>query len=1387
MIDGSVKSETHQPLTAFRGEDFSRDEIYTLIVDLADQVQALHQSQRLHLRISPEEICLNQAGKPRLSAADESRIFRRSDFDRQLFPPELQQVDQLDVSSDREQAAAVLRQAGLQLDPERIDVYQLGALFCFLLTGEKVESYLRSPRARAKVPTEFRAVIDRTLGFEPAAVIRDIEGFRAALQSLQTDADSPQTAQADSAAEQSVDELPFQRLGHYEIRERIGQGGMGDVYLGYERSLDRQVAIKVLPPEFARQDEFVKRFYAEATAAARLAHPNIIPIYFIGEDQGHHYFVMQYVEGETLADLLKRKSRIEIAQTLAIIEQVLSGLAAAHAEGMIHRDIKPGNILLDRINRKVLLADFGLVKSLLTKTEMTATGVVMGTVDYISPEQGRGQPVDPRSDLYSLGVLAYQMLTGRLPFQADSPTSMIFQHAYETPEPIHKLAPGVPEPLVKIVDRLLAKLPEERYESAELVLEDLRAFRSGYDPTTEPRLQAGSPTLDCSNVTAPDSTEELSRTTIIESPRFEALLLPEACDAIQPAGFWKRQWRKGQDLFRKYSPELLQQLQNTQQQFEGAIQEYQRRQSSLGTLYREAELSLQELNRLADRWQSAAERAQSRVETAAHADLKQEAVQEQSHCRQQAEDVRRQAVQQQAQLESMALQKAQINARLQQLICQRDLLNARIHAAQARGVVLGNSPQIAPSKRSLLPYVFAGILVSGACLFLFWKAGALLIHGVQPAESPFIAAGENPDQSGVIPAHFNCPLSEDGYQQRGVTFPSMVHDLIFHPSLVGGVYQSLATSHADGTVNKMNVTDRSYNGPHLLTEYLESTGRLAYAPDGVLLATSLGDGSISVWSTYGTGREFRRLKGHTDQVQVMLFTPDGKQLLSGGLDQTVRLWDIKTGQEIKRFSARNAVRSLAWNRERDGFYLSDGNGFDPVALRQIKLSGEQENGFSYTGKNSSRFLFVPDAGDVGFSAPLQKDQSLNSWNLQTGEKGLSFGTDVVQAAVSANGLQIITADSRGLISLWNPETGAVRQQMKVVDDPKIQQVRQLAVSRDGTLAACALANWSQKEFEVRVWKLPQFPRDGYLINCDSPINTVMFSPDGYEIVAGDQSRIRAWKLEKLNRESTFPVNSPVSALRAMPDGSGIIYATGASNSKANYIGVRPWKNFGRIGLQTGEYDDVRFTGHQARITSVDCASSARMLVSGSLDGSVRLWNLADREQAGVLELQRPVYAVRFKPQSEHEVYVCSNSRLIELWDLRTQKKLKEFSGMSFQVLCMDLSEDGTRLVAGGGDRTVRVWDTESGELLATLEGHSGPVNSVALPSVTRFNPPGSYIVSGSEDATVRYWDVERKQEMSRFTGHSAAVTSVAISPRNEYAVSGSADGTIRRWKLRKTF
>jgi serine/threonine protein kinase len=273
--------------------------------------------------------------------------------------------------------------------------------------------------------------------------------------------------------------LPFTKLAHYQIVAQIGSGGLGDVYRGYEESLDRTVAIKVLPPSLAAEPAVLKRFHLEAEAAARLEHPHIIQIYFVGEDQGRHFFAMEFIDGESLEQRLTNQERLIHPEALPILEQCLLGLQAAHDRGIVHRDIKPANILLDRKRHRAVLTEFCLAKSLESASRMTSTNLVLGTVDYLSPEQGRGMTVDARSDLYSVGIVAFRMLAGRLPFRAESPTDMIFQHAHVPPPELTQIAPEVPAALARIVHRLLAKSPAERYPSAAAAHADFQAFHAG--------------------------------------------------------------------------------------------------------------------------------------------------------------------------------------------------------------------------------------------------------------------------------------------------------------------------------------------------------------------------------------------------------------------------------------------------------------------------------------------------------------------------------------------------------------------------------------------------------------------------------------------------------------------------------------------------------------------------------------------------------------------------------------------------------------------------------------------------------------------------------------------------------------------------------------------
>lgn len=268
--------------------------------------------------------------------------------------------------------------------------------------------------------------------------------------------------------------------GRYELHRRLGRGGMAEVFLARDLQLDRPVAVKVLFTEYANDPAFVARFRREAQAAANLNHPNIVSVYDWGQEHGTYYIVMEYVDGPTLAELIRRDGAVDPERAIDIADDVASALGHAHARGVLHRDIKPGNILISSTGR-TKVADWGIGRAMDAAADenLTQTGAVMGTATYFSPEQAQGLPLDPRSDLYSLGVVLYEALTGAPPFQGDSPVAIAYKHVHEQPRPVRVANSAVPAGLEAIIDQLLAKDPAARYASADSLRADLRRFREG--------------------------------------------------------------------------------------------------------------------------------------------------------------------------------------------------------------------------------------------------------------------------------------------------------------------------------------------------------------------------------------------------------------------------------------------------------------------------------------------------------------------------------------------------------------------------------------------------------------------------------------------------------------------------------------------------------------------------------------------------------------------------------------------------------------------------------------------------------------------------------------------------------------------------------------------
>lgn len=258
----------------------------------------------------------------------------------------------------------------------------------------------------------------------------------------------------------------------YEIQSRLGDGGMATVFGGTDRVLGRRVAIKVLSPHYARDRKAVERFRREAQAAAGLNHPNVVSVFDTGSDDGVHYIVMEHVEGRTLADVIGEEGALPPGSAATIAVDVCRALASAHEKGMVHRDVKPGNVLLAS-DGGVKVTDFGIAR-VASGEPLTVTGSVMGTASYLSPEQARGGEVDERSDVYSLGCVLYEMLTGAPPFDGETPLAIAYKHVEEDPVPPSSVNPGVPSELEAVVRKAMSKDPADRFASAAEMARDLR-------------------------------------------------------------------------------------------------------------------------------------------------------------------------------------------------------------------------------------------------------------------------------------------------------------------------------------------------------------------------------------------------------------------------------------------------------------------------------------------------------------------------------------------------------------------------------------------------------------------------------------------------------------------------------------------------------------------------------------------------------------------------------------------------------------------------------------------------------------------------------------------------------------------------------------------------
>ncbi len=327
---------------------------------------------------------------------------------------------------------------------------------------------MRAMAIQCECGCEFQTQTEKDVSFCPSC---GKELFRTAL----TERILPTTA---DAGHRLAAGRPLSRLGEFRIVREIGRGGMGHVYEAVQEPLERHVALKVLPAAGDRPEEHVARFRREAAAIAQLQHENIVQIYTYGEEGGCYYFAMEYIRGNNLETEL-RTSKMSLERKVDVAIQIAGALAKAHSVGVIHRDIKPGNILVEP-GGKIWVTDFGLAKWS-QREGMTLDGTLLGTPEYMSPEQCEGRPLGAATDIYSFGILLYRMLSGTVPFRAETPLAILFQHVRDKPRDLREINPDVPLDLGALVMRCLAKNPENRFASAAELAAALEAFQRDYE------------------------------------------------------------------------------------------------------------------------------------------------------------------------------------------------------------------------------------------------------------------------------------------------------------------------------------------------------------------------------------------------------------------------------------------------------------------------------------------------------------------------------------------------------------------------------------------------------------------------------------------------------------------------------------------------------------------------------------------------------------------------------------------------------------------------------------------------------------------------------------------------------------------------------------------
>lgn len=1126
----------------------------------------------------------------------------------------------------------------------------------------------------------------------------------------------------------------------YELRQMIGRGGFGAVYRAYQPLLEREVAIKIILPQYANQPNFIRRFETEAQLIAQLEHLHIVPLYDYWREPDSAYLVMRFLRGGSLQESLAKGTLWSISEIARLLDQIASALAAAHRHGIIHRDIKPPNILLDEDNN-AYLADFGIAKNLITGQQTVGDDERVGSPAYISPEQITGQPVSAQSDIYSLGVVLYMMLTGQTPFLDPSTTTVIRRHVTEPLPPLQTIQPNLPIALNSVIWRATSKQPEQRYPDALSMAEDFRRVMSSELGMTliPARISDASPTRNLPPTSLgktvvidlpvepknpykglrpfqeADAAEFFGRKSLVErllkrldKSRFLAVVGPSGSgkSSVVKAGMLPMlrrgvimgsqdwfivQMVPGARPFEELEAALLSVAANSPPE---KLADYLRNHPTAFQTVVKQMLPSQDdtLLLVIDQFEEVFTQTEAESERALFLKCLYRAV-------------------------------ADVDSRVRVVVTLRaDLYDRPLLYADFGGLVRENTEVVLPLNTSEMEDAIVG------------PAHWLGVR-FEPGLVSAIITDVN-QQPGALPL-LQYALTELFERRNGFVLTLAAYQES------GGVLGALGRR-----------ADELYNSLDAVSQ--EAARQL------FLRMVTLGDGAEDTRRRV-VREELTRIVGDRRIMQRVIDSFGKYRLLTFDHEPVTRAPTVEVAHEA-------LIR--VWGRLRNWLDVSR----DDLRLHQRLavmtdewLNAGYDPSYLASGARLAQFEVLEASGNIALSQDEVNYLRASSAAKRRAARRLRLLiAGLIVFSVIALGLALVALDR---------QAAAIREQERADLEAGVARSRELAVTalsgvqkHDLALLLSLEAMRSADTFEARSSLLSNLQSSPYLLTYlhgGDSIRTVAYSPNGRLIASGGKDQaVTLWEGRRALGEPLTGHEGWINSVAFSPDNHLVI--SGSADGT-----VRIWD------VQTRQLMGEPLSGHGGAVWCLAVSPDGRTVASGNADGTIDLWNVEElaAARAPLTGHEDAVYGLAFSPDGRI-LASGSGDNTIRLWDAQTGDPLGEpLSGHRNWVMSVAFSPDGSLLTSTGVDRTIVLWDTRKFEPVGQIStGHQDYVRRLV------FSPQGDFIASASDDHTVRIWDMSFGDMVGQpLVGHADAVWGLAFSPDGRTLISGGADGKIAVW------